>query len=418
MKMNVSDRITKAMFAATRNIRYPGPWFAWEQEQPLDKFLLELMQRPAEPDTTAWGRVIWRSPIRDALGALPYIYRSAVHHLMAEYFYGLLVHGERGDDPTSACRLMHDNLSTVRSLLAARLRTNHDEFAEATTPIEVAHQHAWQNDASEVKSDAEGTTVWASCSLEQALDDFATALAERELNWATSLITQVAGEKLGSVDWDGWDAVALDRIPVLSERDGTITHPRKKAKEQLKTPRMRFWAVNKLYRALVKEQWSLQSLYGYWEYRMDRALKEQGRPLGEAYAGSEPEMLQIGRIEHVVSDEGFDAAGHREGGPEREVLNLIESELTDLEVLINQLEAMQLEQAPVWKLVGQEGVPYWYDRSGACYTTEQKVEAMAAREAQREEWMRSRDMVMAQTLTKEELKLLAELTKFDTNNAE
>lgn len=409
--MNASNAITVAIREAIKDSRYPGPWVEWAESQPMDKFLLELMQRPAEPDRTAWGYLVWRSPIRDALGAMPYIYRGAVHRLMAQYFYNLVVHGEAGDDPTAACRVMHDNLSTVRSLLAARLRTNHDEFAEATTPIEVAHQHAWQNDASEVKSDAEGTTVWASCSLEQALDDFATALADRELNWATSLLTQVAGADLSDIDWDGWDKVALDRIPVEEGR-------RKKAKEQLATKRMRFWAVNKLYRALIKEQWSLISLQGYWEYRMDRALKEVGRPLGESYAGADVEYVQIGRIEHVVSDECYDAHGHREGGPEREVLNLIESELGDLSVLLGLLECRQLDQEAVWKLVGQDGVPYWYDRSGTCYTTKQKAEAQMAREAQREQWMRSRDMVMAKSLTKEELKLLAELTQFDTHNAE
>ena len=409
--MNAHNTIINAIRNAIRASRYPGPWVDWQPDQDMDKFLLGLMEKPAVPDTTAWGRVIWRRPVVDALGAIPFLYQGALHRLIGQHFYNLLVKERSDMDVPQLARVMHDKLSTIRSLLAARLRTNHDEFAEAITRIEVAHQHAWQQDASEVDSDAEGTTMWVSCSIEQSVDDFADALTERDLNWATSILVELAGDDLDDIEWDGWDKVALDRIPVDDNR-------RKKAKEQLKTPRMRFWAVNKLYRALIKELWSLQSLRGYWEYRLDRATGEQGRPQGESYAGGEDELLQIGRIEHIVSHEGYDMTGHRDGGPEREVLKLIDSELVDLERMIQVLENVQWRVEPIWRVVGQDSIPFWYDRKGTCYTVHQKEEAMQAREAQRAEWMRTRDAVVLTQLTQEELELLAELTQFDTGNAE
>lgn len=404
--MNKHNAITTAIHNATRELRYPGPWVEWRETQPMNDFLMELMQRPAVPESSAWGRTIWRSPIRDALSAMPFLYRGAVHQLMARHFYNLLVDGEQGESPVEACRQMHDNLSMIRSLLAARLRTNHDEFAEATTPVEVAHQHAWQQDVEPTDASAEGTTVWAGCSLEQALDDFAEALGAGEMNWATSIVVRVAGADQAEFNWDGWEKVALDRIPVEDNR-------RKKLKSRIGVKRHNFWTTNALYRALVKEKWTLESLRETWEWRLDRATQQTERPHGEAYAGADPEMLQIGRIEHVVADEGFDGTGHREGGPEREVINLIESELADLRGLLELLESEQRRQTPIWKMLGYTGVPFWYASQDEYFTIDEQQEALTKRQELRDEWFRTRDVVASSTLTKEELKLLAELARFD-----
>lgn len=409
--LNLNELIRKA--AAT--LRYPGPWAEYRGER-IDKFLLGLTQKPAVLDRTAWGTPYWREPVKDALAAMPWLYRAVSQRIIALSFYNRLVNGSTELDPVEVGQMIHERMTYIRSVIAGRLGVDlGEEFAEGTTRIIVGQDI--ETEHGEVAQEI-GEPMWVSCSLENVVDDFASALLEArqqgEPNWATYLLVEIAGQDL-QVDWDGWDKVALDNVRGAEDK-ARLT-------EQLASDRRRLWGVNKAYRLLVSEARKLEKLHAYWSWRLDRATRTEERPSSEPYAGGGTEMVQIGRIDHEVGGEWTDMNGRRDGGPEREVLKLIETEQQDLAELLSTLEKIQERQEGVWKLLGHAGVPYYYERSVSIrdgvkieeytsYSIHQKAEAEQARERQAEAWIKARMAERSKAFSQEELELLATLADF------
>lgn len=401
--------------------KYPGAWTEWDGMESLDQFILGLHKRPAEDVRDAAGRVSGRKREAgpEALRAIPYIYRGATQYLMARHALSAMGIGAEVNVIETA-RKMHQNLDLMRAFFAAHKQSRIDgDFAEATTMIEVVPTMSWQevgdNDGS---STGEGSKMFVSCSLEEALDVFIEELmanGDRLTNAQFTLLDVAAREVITDRSYDGWEKVAMDGMQ--DNLSGSAKEQRQKFRTGLMAKgTKRFYAVNKLYRLLVKEKRVLIGTMNHLQQLKERATRFAQRPVSEQYAGgSEDEQIRLGRVDHWMASndttgmDGFDP-GHRY----TEAVMVGESELADLEELLAELEEQQMVLNPVWKVINRRGAPYWYANQNEFYTIEEKEQADERRMELRDQWLRDRQSKFVQGLDDKALAMLAELANFDS----
>lgn len=400
--------------------KYPGAWLEWDGLTPINEFLLALHDRPSEHVKDASGRTSgrWQSPGLDALHAIPFLYRNASQYLLARHALNAMGLADPVD-AVAVARDMHERLDTMRSVFAAYNWNRLDgDFAEATTMIEVADSKPWQ-DVGDVVADStvESARMFVSCSLEESLETFIEELAaqgERMTNAQFTLVDVAARELIEEHDLDGWLEVVLDTLQ--DGPAGTAKEQRTKLKTGLQAQgTKRFFATNKLYRLLIKARRQLASTLNQLRRDQERVTAYTQRPSSEQYAGSDEGMqVQLGRIDHwLAGDDTTGLDGYDPGTRFAEAIKLGESELEDLNELIDALEAEQRMLTPVWRVINRRGAPYWYADQNTFFTIDEKDKAEAHREKLRDEWIASRPMELKRGLDKKALELLAELANFN-----
>lgn len=406
-----TNTINNTLAIAIQQMQRPGPWAEWDASTPLDQFLLELHSREAVfvEDPTGRRSGWWDHPAQQALRGIPFLYRNASRTLLAQQLLAAMGIGEHVDG-IEVSRKLHERLDLIRASMAAVGWTRLDgEFAEATTVIEVPHTAPWQ-DAWDAEPTAEGSKMTVSVSLEEAFDEFCTELGKEGMTGSKWAVIDVATRlHLPQLEDRSWDAVILDSA-----------YDKAQAKEKLaklsRSGGHRLFATNWYYRQLVKQQWKLESLISKLESDLDRKMRRAERPYSETYAGDdEQQLIQIGRISHMMCLDHTDEHGQWSGDPEQEAIKIAQEELDDLQHLIRELEKQQSALAPVWRLINGEGVPFWYQDQQVFFTINQKPEALAARANAMQFWIAARAAKVADAVRNDPkvLALLAELANFD-----